>query len=155
MPYVTLAMVGRPSGVYSGAVVGDLSFTATRGGVPRIGAGVAALAFPVLLIAIAVDVGFRSGGDMGDLAGSFLGAILFLVAAPTGWVFSIEFVDAGRFTVLFTAMLTSLPLWYVAGSFLATLSESWLEWLKRYGAVCLSWSSLSFLIIGIAGQFSG
>ncbi len=121
-------------------MVQDLSFTSNRRTLSRSLGGVAALAYPLLLIAMALGTGFRKGGDYADLAASFLAALLFLVAAPTAWIFSFDFVDPDRFTIVFVGALTSLPLWYMAGSALAARTELWLRWLTRYVLICVTWT---------------
>ena len=124
----------------------DLSFT-PRVGPSRRGAGVVALIYPLLLMALGLSVGFRGSDNGSGLATAILGAILFLVAAPTTWVFAIDFIEASRFTVVSIGALTSLPLWYLLGSRLALRAESRLTWLKRYTIFCGLWTVLMLMLI--------
>jgi hypothetical protein len=102
-------------------VTTDLSFT-PRAGVSRRAGGTLALLYPLVLIALGVSVGFRGSNDVDGLATAILGAILFLVAAPTTWVFAIDFIEASRFTVITAGALTSLPC--VESRELADLAEA-------------------------------
>jgi hypothetical protein len=113
--------------------------------------GAAALVYPTVLVILSMSAGFRAGGDYTDLATSFLGAILFLVAAPTGWLFAIDFIDAGRFTVIASAVVTSIPLWWMLGVWLARASDHWTEWTVRYLGVCLAWTVAQLLLLAVFG----
>ena len=112
-------------------------------------AGLLALTFPLILIGLAVGVGFRKGGGVAEFGASFAAAVMYLVAAPTAWVFAIDFIEADRFTVMLFGAATSLPLWALAGIGLARISDSWRRWAVRYLAVCASWVTLYVLIIGL------
>ena len=114
-----------------------------------------ALAYPLALTALALSVGLREIGDMGDFAASVLATLLFLLAAPTGWIFTAEFIDAGRLLIVTSALATSLPLWYMAGSRLAYFSDNWAIWLKRYLVVCLVWSAANVVIVVVIGSITG
>lgn len=131
----------------------DLTFT-PRAGVNRRGGGLLALLYPLALIGLALGVGFRSSSDASELATAFLGAILFLVAAPTSWVFAIEFIEASRLTVFTVGALSSLPLWYLLGSRLALRAENWSTWLKRYAIFCGLWTVLTFVLIAVLARVS-
>ncbi len=98
---------------------------------------------------LAIGVGFRQGGGEAEFGASFAAAVMFLVAAPTAWVFAIEFIEAGRFTVMLIGALTSLPLWALAGAILARFSTSWRQWAVRYFAMCATWLTLYVLVIGL------
>lgn len=87
--------------------------------------GLAALAYPALLIGLSLSVGFRRGGDLTDFGASFVGSILFLVAAPLAWVFAFEFIDVTRFTVLVVGSLSGAVLWYQLGRAIADRSNTW------------------------------
>lgn len=126
-----------------------------RTGLPRGAAGTFALAYPVLLIALAVGVGFRQAGGAGEFGASFAAAVMFLVAAPTAWVFAIDFIEADRFTVLLFGTLTSLPLWALAGIFLAAISATWRQWVVRYAALCFTWTALYVFLIGVIASLAG
>ena len=131
----------------------DISFT-PRSGVNRRGGAVGALLYPLTLMGLGLSVGFRGSGDVSDLATAILGAILFLVAAPTAWVFAIDFIEASRLTVISLGALTSLPLWYLLGSRLALRAENWLTWLKRYLIFCGLWTVLVLVLIMVLAAVS-
>jgi len=99
------------------------------------------------LIGLGLSVGFRGSDDVTGFATAFLGAILFLVAAPTTWVFAIDFIEASRFTVFTVGAVTSLPLWYLLGSRMARRAENWLTWLKRYTIFCGLWTVLTLVLV--------
>ena len=107
----------------------------------------AALLYPLSLMGVALSVSFRGSSDASGLATAFLGAILFLVAAPTTWVFAIDFIEASRLTVLATGGLTSLPLWFLLGSRLSLRVENWSTWLKRYTIFCSLWTVLVLVLL--------
>lgn len=123
----------------------DLSFATSRRSLPRSLGGVAALSYPAVLVALALSTGFRSGGDYADLASSFLAALLLLIALPTAWIFSFDFVDPDRFTIVFVGAITSLPLWYMAGSAVAARTEHWRRWLSRYVLTCVGWTAFNLV----------
>lgn len=131
----------------------DLSFT-PRAGVSRRAGGTLALLYPLALITLGVSVGFRGSNDVDGLATAILGAILFLVAAPTTWVFAIDFIEASRFTVITAGALTSLPLWYLLGSRLALRAENWPTWLKRYAIFCGLWTMLTFILMVLLARIA-
>ena len=110
--------------------------------------GLLALTYPVMLIAVALGVGFRRGGDMGEFAATVVATVLFLVAAPTGWILSFDFIDVTRFTVLVFGIATSLPLWYMFGVAVARGCDDWATWIRRYGTMCVAWTALNVLLIG-------
>jgi len=123
----------------------ELSFT-RKMGIHPVAGGAAGLVYPLVLIALALSGGFRSGGDVADPATSVLGAFIFLIAAPTAWVFAIEFIEADRFTVLFVGAMTSLPLWWLLGSRLARTADDWRQWIVRYLRISVGWSLLVLLV---------
>lgn len=114
--------------------------------------GLFALVYPALLVLLSVSVGFRRAGELTDLAVSFIAALLFLIAAPTSWVFAFPFIEVTRFTILFVGVLTSFPLWYAVGAALADASSSWLIWLRRYLVIALGWTVFTILLIGVAAR---
>lgn len=135
-------------------MTGDLTFT-PQTGLNRLGGGLLGLLFPVTLMGLALSVGFRGTGHVEDLATAVLAAILFVVAAPTTWVFAIDFIEASRLTVIAVGALTSLPLWYFLGSRLAVASTSWRSWLWRYASVCGLWTVLMFVLMVVLARFAG
>lgn len=126
----------------------DISF-ATRKGLRRSRGGLLALTYPVILFGLAISVGFRQGGGVAEFGASFAAAVMFLVAAPTAWVFAIDFIEAERFTVLLFGAVTSLPLWAIAGAALAGISTNWRTWILRYVALCAVWTTLYVFVIGV------
>ena len=92
---------------------------------------------------------------MTDIAASLLATMLFLVAAPTGWLFTVEFIEAGRLLIISSALLTSLPLWYLVGSRLAGYALSWGIWLRRYLVLCVAWSVANVVLVVIVGSIAG
>ncbi len=92
---------------------------------------------------------------MSDLAASILAVGLFLIAAPTAWLFTVEFIEAGRLLIVTSALVTSLPLWFMVGSRLAYFAPSWVLWLRRYVVVCLVWSVLNVLLFILLGSIAG
>jgi hypothetical protein len=135
-------------------VATGIDFAARRGGLPRWVGGLGALVYPLALAGGALSVGFDQVGDMADLAASILAAVLFLIAAPTAWVFTVDFIEAGRLLVVTSALATSLPLWYILGSRLAYFATSWVVWLRRYVVVCVVWSILNVLLLIVLGSVS-
>jgi hypothetical protein len=109
--------------------------------------GIAALSFPTLLVVVALGADFRAIGDGSDFATALLATVLFVIAAPTAWIFSIDFIEAGRFTVVFVSVITSFPLWYFIGSRLARVVPSWPSWITSYLKICILWTVLWMLLI--------
>ena len=122
---------------------------------PRWIGGILALAYPLALAAGALSVGFDRVGDMADLAASVLAVGLFLIAAPTAWVFTVEFIEAGRLLIVVSALITSLPLWFMIGSRLALFATGWANWIRRYVVFCLVWSVLNVLLFILLGSIAG
>jgi hypothetical protein len=92
---------------------------------------------------------------MADLAASVLAVGLFLIAAPTAWVFTADFIEAGRLLVVTSALVTSLPLWYLLGSRLAFAATNWLRWLRSYVIICIAWSVCNVLLFILVGSITG
>ena len=127
----------------------------TRQGLDRVKGAILALSLPLLLIALAIGVGFRDGGGEVDFGSSFVAVVMFLVAAPTAWIFAIDFIEAERFTVMLAGALTSLPLWGFAGAVIAANSTSWPQWSLRYVALCAVWITFYVLAIGVMAALLG
>ncbi len=117
--------------------------------------GVLAFSYPLLLTALALSVGFRRLGDMTDIAASLLATLLFLIAAPTGWIFTVDFIEAGRLLIITSALATSLPLWYLAGSRLAYFAANWGAWFRRYLVLSVVWSVANVVLIVVVGSVAG
>jgi hypothetical protein len=101
---------------------------------------------------MAISVEVSTSGGIRGFGTAYLGTLMFLIAAPTAWIFAIDFIEAGRFTVIAFGILTSFPLWFLIGGGLASGSRQWLEWAGRYVTIAAVWSVLSLLIIGIIGS---
>ncbi len=140
---------------YAGDVATDIDFSTRRGGVSRTVGGILALAFPLALTALALSVGLRRLGDMTDIAASLLATMMFLVAAPTAWIFTVDFIEAGRLLMMTSALATSLPLWFLAGSRLAYYAPGWGVWARRYMVLCVVWSALNVVLIVLVGSVAG
>lgn len=115
--------------------------------VPPVAGGLLALLIPSVLIAIALSVGF---GFHDDLATAFLATLLVGLAAPTAWLFAIDFIHASALTILVLGVLSSFPLWYMLGAFLADRSSSWRSFLNRYSAFLVLYVAVIFGLITIA-----
>lgn len=101
----------------------------------------------MFLITVALSVGFRRAGDMGDFAATMAGSVLFVIALPTSWVLSFSFIDVTRFTVLIFGVATSFPLWYLVGAAIARSTESWLVWVRRYLIGVVAWTAINLILI--------
>ena len=124
----------------------DLSF-GSRKGIRGFSGGIAALSFPTLLVVVALGADFRAVGDESDIATALLATVLFVVAAPTAWIFAIDFIEAGRFTVVFSSIITSFPIWYLLGSKLAQVATGWPAWIASYLKICILWTVLWILLL--------
>ena len=129
-----------------------IDFSAHRGGVSRRIGGIAAFVYPLSVTALALSVGLDEVGDMTDIAAALLATMLFLVAAPTAWIFTVDFIEAGRLLVIVSALVTSLPLWYFVGSRLAYYAATWGIWIRRYVVLCVVWNALNVLVIVVIGS---
>ena len=74
--------------------------------------------------------------------------------APTSWIFAFPFIDVTRFTVLVFGVFTSMPVWYLMGVALARRAENWTRWLRAYAIVCVTWTALNLVIVGILAAAS-
>ena len=131
----------------------ELSFT-RKVGLHPVAGGAAGLVYPLALMALALTGGFRSGGDLADPATSILAAFIFLIAAPTAWVFAIDFIEADRFTVLFVGAMTSLPIWWLLGARIALVVDDWRHWISRYLWISIGWTVFALLAIVVAVGWS-
>ncbi|MCP4964627.1 MAG: hypothetical protein GY926_05285 [bacterium] len=132
-----------------------INFSTRIGGLPRWVGGLAAFAYPLLLATYALSIDFDRVGNMADVAASILATMLFLVAAPTAWIFTADFIEAGRLLVVVAGLLTSLPLWYLLGSRLAYFSPGWGDWLRRYLVSCVVWTALNVVLLVLVGTVVG
>jgi hypothetical protein len=127
----------------------DISFKTRVRSVPPISGGIAALGYPLVLVVVSLGAGFRQGGDMSAFAATLAATVLFLIATPTAWVLSFDFIDVTRFTVLAFGIITSAPIWWVVGVAIARRSVKWVEWLRRYTLVCVLWTATNLVVIGL------
>ena len=132
-----------------------VSFAPRRTTVGRTPAGLMALSYPIVMMAMALAVGPREAGDLQDVASSFIAALMVVIALPTTWFLSFDFIEVSRTTVLIFGAVTSLPLWYVLGTALAVRSETWGRWLRRYVTVALVWTLGNLGVLAIISAFAG
>ena len=132
----------------------DVSFAPRRQTVSPLIGGVVALLYPLSIIVIALSVGFRRSGEMGEFAATMAASVLFLVAAPTTWVLSFSFIDVTRFTVIVFGLVTSLPLWFLVGTALTRGVFEWITWAKRYVVVVVAWTSFNLLTFAVVASLS-
>jgi hypothetical protein len=135
-------------------VAQDLIFR-PRSGLRRVPAGLAALIFPAALVVAALGVDFRAVGDGSDIATAVLATFMFVVAVPTAWIFAIDFIEAGRFTVVLVGVLTSFPIWFLLGTKLAQAASHWGEWIGAYLKICVIWTVFWIVLAQIVGAIVG
>ena len=133
---------------------GNVSFAPRRTSVGRTTAGLLALGYPLLMVVMALGVGFRQPGDLQDFAASFIAAVMFVIALPTTWFLSFDFIEVSRTTVVIFGAVTSLPLWYVLGTALAVRSETWGNWLRRYATVALIWTLANLAVLATVAMLT-
>jgi len=126
-----------------------------RSGLRRIPGGIAGMTFPGALVIVALGVDFRAVGDGSDIATAVLATMLFVIAAPTAWIFAIDFIEAGRFTIVFAGVVTSFPLWYLLGAKLAQAVSRWPDWIAAYVKICVSWTVAWIVILQVAALWIG
>ena len=127
----------------------DVSFAPKRTVIGRLRGGIAAFVYPLLLVATSLGVGFRKAGDLQDFAASFVGSILTVVALPTVWFVSFDFIEVTRMTVLVFGLVTSLPLWYLLGAAIGDRSETWGNWFRTYATICMVWTLANFVALAV------
>ncbi len=132
-----------------------VSFAPRRTTVGRTAAGLMALSYPIVMVVMALAVGPREAGDLQDVASSFIAAVMLVIALPTSWFLSFDFIDVSRTTVVIFGTVTSLPLWYLLGTALAVRSETWGRWLRRYVTIALVWTLANLTLLGIIAALMG
>jgi hypothetical protein len=132
-----------------------VSFAPRRPSVGRTPAGIAALAYPLVMVGMALAVGARRGGDLQDFAASFVAAVMFVIALPTMWLMSFDFIEVSRTTVLMFGIATSLPLWYLLGTALGARAANWGRWFQRYVLVAIVWTIANLLILAVGAALAG
>ncbi len=132
----------------------DLVFR-PRSGLRRVPGGIAGLTFPAVLVIVALGVDFRAIGDESDIATAVLATVLFVIAAPTAWIFAIDFIEAGRFTIVFASVITSFPLWYLLGAKLAQSVTRWPDWIAAYLKICVLWTITWILLLQVVSFWVG
>jgi hypothetical protein len=68
---------------------------------------------------------------------------------------SFDFIEVSRTTVVLFGLATSLPLWYILGTFLAARSENWGRWFRLYVTVAMAWTLGNLLILAVVGALAG
>ena len=114
--------------------------------------GIGALSYPLLLVVAALRVDFTAVGGPSQMATAVLGTIIFVIAAPTSWLFAIDFIEAGLFTVVAVSVLTSFPLWYLVGVRLARSTNEWSVWIARYLGTCAVWTVAVLVVLEVLGS---
>ena len=114
-----------------------------------------ALSYPVVTVAMALAVGPREAGDLQDVASSFIAALMLVIALPTTWFLSFDFIEVSRTTVVVFGLATSLPVWYILGTALAVRSENWGRWFRIYVTVAMAWTLGNLVILAVAGTLAG
>ena len=86
-------------------------------------------------------MGFRKAGDLQDFAASFVASILTVIALPTVWFVSFDFIDLTRMTVLVFG-LAHQPARSGICSAPSSVSVpgSWGTWIRAYLSVCVVWT---------------
>jgi len=107
------------------------------------------------MVVMALTVGSRRGGDIQDFAASFVAAVMFVIALPTTWILSFDFIEVSRTTVLFFGLATSLPLWYVLGTALASRAGTWGRWFQRYAVAALIWTMGNLVFLAVVAALAG
>ena len=132
-----------------------VSFAPRRTTVGRTTAGLMALSYPIVMVVMALAVGPREAGDLKDVASSFIAAVMLVIALPTSWFLSFDFIEVSRTTVVIFGVVTSLPLWYVLGTALAVRSETWWVWFRRYATVTLVWTLANLALLAVVAMLTG
>ncbi|MGB9359290.1 MAG: hypothetical protein WCC01_12105 [Acidimicrobiia bacterium] len=133
----------------------NVSFAPRRSSIGRTTAGLVALGYPSLMVVMALAVGSRQPGDLQDFAASFVAAVMLVIALPTTWFLSFDFIVVSRTTVVVFGLVTSLPLWYLVGTSLAVRSETWAHWFRNYITVAMAWTLLNLLLLATVGALAG
>lgn len=131
-----------------------VSFAPRRTSVGRTTAGLLALSYPIVMMVMALAVGFSDAGDLQNVASGFIAALMVVIALPTTWFLSFDFIEVSRTTVVIFGAVTSLPLWYVLGTALAVRSETWGRWLRRYAAVALLWTLANLAMLAVVAMMT-
>lgn len=111
---------------------------------PAIAGGVTALVLPVALSVPAIRALLAGEGVLDEPTAPLLSGVLFLVAAPTLWLWAP--LDLSPGVTVGLSALTSFPLWFALGAWLAGRSRRWRDWWARYLTLALVWT-LGFLLI--------
>jgi hypothetical protein len=131
-----------------------VSFAPRRTTVGRTTAGLIALSYPIVMVVMALAVGPRRAGGLQGIASSFIAAVMLVIALPTSWFLSLDFIDVSRTTVVVFGAMTSLPLWYVLGTALAVRSETWGRWLRRYTTIALVWTLANLAVLAVVAALT-
>jgi hypothetical protein len=130
----------------------QFSFASRRGGLPTGRGGLFALSWPLVTVVLAL------GSMRGDITGltdpatPLVAGLLFLLAAPTTWLFALAKLAPVVTVVL--GVVTSFPLWFYLGSRLASASWSWGEWWRRYVAWAIGWAVTAMVVLAVVASLS-
>ncbi len=80
-----------------------------------------------------------------------LPGLLFLLAAPTTWLFALAKLAPVVTVVL--GVVTSFPLWFLLGSRLADASWTWGQWARRYIAWAIGWAVAAMVLLAVVASF--
>lgn len=112
------------------------------------------MSYPLAMVVMALTVGVREPGDLQDFAASFVAAVMLVVALPTIWFLSFDFIEVSRMTVIVFGLVTSLPVWYFLGTALAVRSETWGRWFRLYVTIALVWTLAILLGLAVIGALT-
>jgi hypothetical protein len=120
---------------------------------PVIAGGLTALVLPVALSVPAIRA-LLAGEDVLEApTAPLLSGVLFLVAAPTLWLWAL--LDLSPAVTVALAALTSFPLWFAVGAWLAGRARRWRDWWARYLTVALVWTLGFLLVLAAVATLSG
>jgi hypothetical protein len=143
---------GRRPGLSSRDVTRQFSFASRRGGLPTGRGGLFALSWPLITIALALGSMRGEVRGLTDPAAPLVAGLLFVLAAPTTWLFALARLAPVVTVVL--GVVTSFPLWFLLGSRLAAASWTWGEWWRRYAAWAIGWAVVAMILLAAIASFS-
>lgn len=87
-----------------------------------------------------------------DPATPVVAGLLFLLAAPTTWLFALA--ELAPVVTVALGVVTSFPLWFVLGSRLADASWSWGQWWRRYVAWAIGWAVAAMVLLAVLASLT-
>jgi hypothetical protein len=132
---------------------GGPSFAPGPRNLPGLAGGLTALLFPAALSVPVIRALAGGEGVFEDPTAPLLSGLLFLVAAPTVWLFAVFDLSPGV-TVALSA-ITSFPLWFAVGARLAGRARRWRDWWARYLTLALVWTVGYLLLLAAVGTLTG